>query len=177
MRYIGIDPGSSQSGIVEVEYSNKVFKLVEKLILENEEACTWLKNKLIDLNTQCISVEVSLEFVQSYGIANALLYQTACWSGEFRRVCKDNNVTIYFHARPKIASYITGSKWKDALVRQALIERIGGTKKGEPLYKVTSHMLPALAAAVYHAEGAVLGSWTQEETVKEIKKADQQIAA
>ncbi len=158
-KYIGIDPGPTKTGVVEIDYANAVTTVQSKGVFENEDAANWLKCKLCSE----FEIEVAIEFVQSYGISGDSLYQTAAWAGEFRRIAKDAGCNAYFHSRPKVASYITGSKWKDSIVRQALIERIGGTKKGEPLHGVTSHILPALATAVYHAEGAVLGKWSQEE--------------
>lgn len=156
---IGIDPGPLKTGFVKIEYENARYVIFDKGVLENEAAIDWLKEQLRHKDA-----EVAIEFLQSYGIAGDSLFQTAAWAGEFRRVAKDFGVPVFFHSRPKVASYITGTKWKDSLVRAALIQRIGGTKKGEPLHGVTSHILPALATAAYHVEGAVLGRWSQSDS-------------
>lgn len=177
-KYIGIDPGPFVTGVVFIEYENGIVKIIDKANLENEtlegiDAVQWLRT-ILGVNP---GAEVAIEFVQSFGTAGESLYQTAAWAGEFRRIAKDMGSLAFFHYRKHIAAHIAGVNSKDAAVRRALIERIGGTKKGEPMHGVTSHMISALATALYHAEGAVLGEWTQEAMTRKAQEAAEKKAA
>lgn len=151
---MGIDPGTDQSAFV---------LLVDRKI----EGYGIVDNALMPAEIKKIGcrygddLRVAIEFIQNYGgPVGRDVFETCAWAGEYRQVCKEFGFGWYFYARPQIKAAIAGtSKGNDSLVRQALIRRYGGTKKGEPLYAIKTHMWAALAVATYCLDGAVLGAW------------------
>jgi len=86
--------------------------------------------------------------------------------GRFER-CWGYFNNVYLYARPTIISHITGGVVgrKRGVIRRALMLRLGGTHKGEPLHGISKHKWDALAAGIYHSDGAKLGGvdWARIE--------------
>jgi len=158
----GIDPGTTDSALVsfEMEPFPQEMVIVDKLYLPNAE----LEQFLADRGNS--KDHLAIEFLQSYGMSVGQdVFLTARAVGRFE-VCWGYQDNVHLYARPTILTHITGGirakKKKD--VRNALILRFGGTKKGQPLYGVrVDHEADALAVGVYHADGAPQGwvNWAQ----------------
>ena len=98
------------------------------------------------------------EGVESYGMAvGAEVFETVFQTGRmFEAACRDyGDGHVHRLFRKQIKLHLCGSvRAKDANIRQALIDRFGGSKaKGTkaqpgPLYGVSSHCWAALAVAV-----------------------------
>ena len=156
---IGIDPGTTESGIVVIDNDYTVVS-AEKELNENI-AWKWLDNESI-IRDQVDTVVI--EAIQSYGMAvGASVFTTCFWIGRFWQKALEGNVDVFLYSRPKIFRGVVGqSKGGDAAMRQALLTRFGGDKKGEPLNILKgggSDKRSAFAAAVYHLDGAKLGEW------------------
>ena len=101
---------------------------------------------------------VAIEWIQSYGMAVGRdVFETCYWVGRFAQAVHDVDVTRI--PRRDIKLHLCGTaRARDTNVRQALIDRFGGsggrkaavgTKAAPgPLYGVKSHMWSALALAV-----------------------------
>lgn len=71
--------------------------------------------------------------------------------GRIIEIVKDERCFLY--KRTTIKARLCGTvSVGDPDVRRALIARYGGTKKGEPLGEIVSHMWSALGVATYHAD-------------------------
>jgi len=94
------------------------------------------------------------------------VFLTCRWVGRFER-CWGYFNNVYLYARPTIISHITGGVVgrKRGVIRRALMLRLGGTHKGEPLHGISKHKWDALAAGIYHSDGAKLGGvdWARIE--------------
>lgn len=149
---MAIDPGTYQSAVAVLDVNGK---LSWAAIYDNQDLLNKLK---LEEDLQC---DVAIEMIQSYGMpVGREIFETCVWIGRFSQVLYDKGLDPQFYSRTKVKSYVTGSaKAKDKDVRQAMILRYGGTKKGEPLAGVTKDMWAALAVATYHKDGAILGGW------------------
>lgn len=166
MRTVGIDPGPTQSALVLLE-GNEV---KDKGIFCNHDALQWLRDTL----SQYGVCDVAIEFIQSYGMpVGSEVFKTCLWAGRFVQVAEECGATVRLYSRPKIKAYVTRQAHaKDSDVRQSLMLRYGGTKKLEALCGFKTHLWSALAVAVYHADGAKLGGWTDEgDSVQQVRAA------
>jgi hypothetical protein len=107
---------------------------------------------------------VCIETIQSYGMAvGRTVFETCIWIGRFQQTALNGCGIVHLYARPAIFRAVTGqSKGGDAALRQALLTRFGGDKKGEPMNVLKgggSDKRSAFAVAVYHLDGAKLGEW------------------
>lgn len=96
---------------------------------------------------------LAIEWLQSYGMAVGQdVFLTCRCVGRFEKSWGYQE-NIYLYARPSILSHITGGVRgkgsSDSRIRQSLILRFGGTKKGEPLHGIHNHKWAALAVATY----------------------------
>jgi hypothetical protein len=97
-----------------------------------------------------IGPEVVIEKICSYGMAvGEEVFETVYWSGRFAQAAGGNVGRL---PRLKVKLQLCrDSKAKDANIRQALIDRFGGSaaiKKGGPLHKVSGDVWAALGVAV-----------------------------
>ncbi len=103
--------------------------------------------------------QLAIEFVQSYGMAvGQTTFLTVRAIGRFEKAF-GNDANIYLYTRPTILTHITGGVRgkKKTQVIQSLKLRFGESRKGQPLEGISNHLWDALAAAVYHHDGAKLG--------------------
>lgn len=154
-RIFAIDPGQRESGWVV--YSDG--RVVNCGVCPNES----LRGKLMDMNAFC-TAPVVCEMIGHYGTgmpAGKSVFDTCVWIGRFQELAVDTFDIVY---RPDVKLFLCGSRRaKDANIRQALIDRFGGSKeiaigrKAEPgpLYHVKNHAWAALAVAVYYWETVV----------------------
>jgi hypothetical protein len=102
--------------------------------------------------------DLVIEQVASYGMpVGAEVFETVFWSGRFAEASVPRRV--HRITRKAIVTHLCGSaRAKDSNVRQALIDRFGGTdaigRKATPgpLYGVTRDVWAALAVAICYVE-------------------------
>ncbi len=152
MRILGIDPGTKESAYVI--WDDAIEEVIEKDILPNavlanifsQRAPFWLRYweriaiEMIDNNGQAVGNET---------------FETVLWIGVFLKSlgCDLSDIHKYLVYRRKVKINLCGTMKgiHDSNVRMALINRFGppGVKAAPgKLYKVTSHMMSALAVAV-----------------------------
>lgn len=140
MKILAIDPGTIHSAFVLYEDG----KLLDKGILANENMAGHIRDgSAVDV--------VVLEFIQAYGMAvGREVFETVCWCGKFMREAERRRFQVLRVGRPTVKSFVTGaSRSGDSQVRQALLLKYGGAKKGEPLEGVKKDIWAALAVADY----------------------------
>lgn len=121
---IGIDPGTTESGIVRIGDDYKIF-YADKV--ENDWMIEFLRT--ITPSIECVVVES----IQSYGMQmGASTIQTCYMIGRIVQVCKDLLLPCKLIPRPEYGKAIIGSnKVNDALIRTALENRFGSYDKGK----------------------------------------------
>lgn len=147
-RILAIDPGPENSAWVEWEDG----ELVDFGIATNG-------GMLGVCSTAVRGTVVVIEQIRSMGMAvGAEVFDTVHWSGRFDQASLPNAVVLI--PRHKVKSHLCGNqKAKDQNIRQALIDRFGGStaiRKGGPLYGVSKDVWSALALAVTYADGGHL---------------------
>lgn len=99
---------------------------------------------------------VVIESIQSYGMAVGRSVFDTCYNiGRILQRCEDLDIRTFLYPRPEYARRICGvGKISDTVLRQALLLRFGGDKKGEPLHLLrgNSDKRSAFAVAVYHLD-------------------------
>jgi hypothetical protein len=99
---------------------------------------------------------VAIESIQSYGMAVGRSVFDTCYSiGRILQRCDDLYIPWYLYPRPEYTRRICGvGKINDAVLRQALLLRFGGDRKGEALYQLKGNTdkRSAFAVAVYHVD-------------------------
>jgi hypothetical protein len=142
---LGIDPGPAESAFALVTDDQRVLQADK---VENES--------LIERLRQAPPAHVAIESIQSYGMAvGRSVFDTCFFIGELVRTCKDAGIPYTLVPRPEYTRRICGvGKVNDAVLRQALLLRFGGDKKGEPLalLKGCTDKRSAFAVAVYHLD-------------------------
>lgn len=147
---LGIDPGPTESAYCFVGPGYRV------------DAANKVGNAgLIAMLKQCDVAAVAIESLQCYGMAvGREVFETAYMIGRLIQVCEDRGITYTLYPRPEYTRRLCGvGKVNDGVLRQALLLRFGGDKKGEPLHllKGSTDKRSAFAIAVYHRDvtGAV----------------------
>lgn len=136
---LAIDPGPTQSAFLT--YEGMIYNFGK---VDNEELLRMLLN---DLSPN----RMVIEKIASMGMAvGAEVFETCVWTGRFMQVFgadKCDRIT-----RHQVKINLCGSaRAKDANIRQACIDRFGGSqaiKKGGPLYGVSGDCWSALAVAL-----------------------------
>lgn len=143
MRYIGIDPGSTESGVV-VWLNGKVGM---SAVMPNEE----LRQRLAGNARIAMPSTLAIEMFSVASTCGIEVFESCRWVGVFQATWGDRHPHRLVVRKEIYHELLGGSVGKDTLVRQALIARIGpiGTKtKPGPLFGVVSHEWQALAVAV-----------------------------
>ena len=142
---LGVDPGPVGSAFALVSEDQRVIR-ADKVG----------NDSLIEQIRQNPPEHVASESIQSYGMAvGRSVFDTCFFIGEVIRTCKDAGIPFTLYPRPEYTRRICGvGKVNDAVLRQALLLRFGGDRKGEPLYalKGNSDKRSAFAVAVYHLD-------------------------
>jgi hypothetical protein len=97
---------------------------------------------------------VACEHIQCFGMAVGVsVFETAYWIGEFRCLAKAKGTLFLPVYRSEVKlHFCSNMRAKDANIRQALIDRLGGPgtkKKPGPTYGVKGDIWSALAIAVF----------------------------
>lgn len=142
-----IDPGPEHSAAIAYSVTTS----------EIRNAGTWPNEELVGILHTGLSPTVArvvIEKVESFGMpVGAEVLETVFWSGRFAEAARPRPVERI--GRKKIKLHLCGtSAAKDPNVRQALLDRFGGsaakgTKKAPgPLYGIANDLWSALAVAV-----------------------------
>lgn len=142
---LGVDPGPAESAFALVTGDQQVLR-ADKVG----------NDSLIERIRQAPPAHVAIESIQSYGMAvGRSVFDTCFFIGELIRTCKDAGIPFTLYPRPEYTRRICGvGKVNDAVLRQALLLRFGGDRKGEPLFalKGCTDKRSAFAVAVYHLD-------------------------
>lgn len=159
MILLAIDPGPAQSAWVILDATKAPSSFG---IWQNEELLDPLRALLFNEPPGAFDVvdRVVIEKIASYGMAvGAEVFETVFWSGRFAEAA--HPVPVDRVTRMAVRMHLCGSsRAKDPNIRQALIDRFGGsaaigtTKARGPLYGVAKDVWSALAVAVTYADGA-----------------------
>ena len=151
MIVIGVDPGPKQSAFVVLRDGERV---MDKGIVPNH----WLRGYLRNYGNQLVVIQpkvVVFEQVESFGMAVGRdVFETVFETGRLFQVVAEVATRL---PRKAVKLHLCHSmRAKDSNIRQALIDRFGGSKAVAiglkktpgPLYGVRSHEWSALALAV-----------------------------
>lgn len=150
---MAIDPGSTQSAWLVLNPAT--FGIRSFAITPNEELLEHLRTGVsADVNV------VAIEWIESFGMAvGREVFETVHWSGRFTEAIESRRGRVVQLPRRTVKLHLCGSpRAKDPNIRQALVDRFGGSAakgtkaKPGPLYGVANDVWSALAIAVTHAE-------------------------
>lgn len=149
MTILAIDPGTTESAWMTFDG-----KPVASGIVDNHELLNMLRaekwffcSHLAIEGIQCLGMPVGKE-----------TFETCIWIGRFVEAFTEDFTLVY---RKDVKLHLCGSaRAKDPNIRQALIDKFGGSKAAAigvkktpgPLYGVRSHVWSALAVAVTYCE-------------------------
>jgi hypothetical protein len=143
-----IDPGTTESALV-------VYAVHEQRVIQHETiANEVMLERLGWAARQFVGAVLVVEQIESFGMAvGRETFETVWWAGRFHQV-----FTVGPRARVTrrdVKLHLCGtSKAKDANIRQAILDRFGGSsaigrkKTPGPLYGVKGHEFAALAVAL-----------------------------
>ena len=158
MIVLAIDPGSERSAFVILDTGWD--ELLSFDTWTNEGLVSWLRNVAFPVPRG--PTQVIIEKVEGFGMAvGAETFETVFWSGRFAEAAYP--LPVHRIGRKAVKLHLCGeTRAKDPNVRQALIDRYGGTggkdaaigRKGArgPLYGVSKDVWAALAVAVTWAD-------------------------
>ena len=146
MRLVAIDPGSEQSAVITLDGVRVLFLD----IMPNELLRDWLRvgGGYGDADRP----PLALEMIASYGMAvGRTVFETCVWIGVFAEAWSPGHVEYVYRREVKL-HLCNSARAKDSNIRQALIDRYGGTrqlalgtkKKPGPLYGVSKDLWAAL---------------------------------
>lgn len=156
---LAIDPGSDVSGWLA--YVPEHREVTNFAIESNEDLLHRLRT-----DTFAVGLTVVLEWTAPRGMpASAELFETLFWAGRFAEAARSSGLPVDRLERSTVKRFLCGTTAaKDSNVRQALIDRFGGTGGKDvaigrkatpgPLYGISAHCWAALAVAVTYADQA-----------------------
>jgi hypothetical protein len=146
LKIMGVDPGSAETAYCLV---NEDLSIMRANKISNQEFLNYLSMIRFPF-------ELAIEGIQSYGmVVGREIFDTCYMIGRTYQVCENSSIGKAIYNRPEYARAICGvGKVNDAVLRQVLMTRFGGDRKGEPLnqLKGCSDLRSAFAVAVYHAD-------------------------
>lgn len=145
-----IDPGSSVSGWLA--YVPEHREVTNFAIEPNEALLDRLRT-----DTFAVGLTVVIEWTAPRGMpASAELFETLFWAGRFAEAARGSGLPVERVERKAVGRYLCGvQSAKDSNIRQALIDRFGGSpaiRKGGALYGISKDVWSALAIAVTYAD-------------------------
>lgn len=154
MIVLAVDPGTTHSAWVLLVGESVV---MGHDFEENEALATRLEDGPFGL---CHFDAIVFEKIEAMGMAvGAETFETVFWTGRFFQIASKLCTCVDRLPRRAVKLHLCGSmKAKDANIRQALIDRFGGSaaigKKATPgpLYGLRAHEFAALAVAVTWAD-------------------------
>jgi len=154
MRILAIDPGTHESGWVVYDIDGGT--VLNGAVTDNDA----LLCGLVDQEPfETVDMHLAIEMIASYGMpVGREVFETCVWIGRFIQAAQIEHTFIY---RRDVKRHVCNNAHaKDSNIRQALIDRFGGSKEAAiglkktpgPLYGFKSHMWAALAVAVTHGD-------------------------
>jgi hypothetical protein len=143
-----LDPGTTHSALIRIagDVVTGGVWTNEELVYEMREIC-W--------RPESESGHLVIESIESYGMAvGREIFETVFWSGRFAQVWEGSLGIDSWSLLPRRAVKLAlcgSARAKDANIRQALIDKFGGSaciRKGGVLYGIKSHLWAALALGV-----------------------------
>lgn len=148
-----IDPGPTQSAFLALAVSTAFGGGIVGRIWDNDLLVEHLRDAVEP------SGHLVIEQIESMGMAvGAETFETVFWSGRFAQAWQEQGYGYSWSrlTRRQVKLHLCCSmRAKDANIRQALIDKFGGstcTKKGGVLYGIRSHCWAALAVGVTYRE-------------------------
>lgn len=144
---VAVDPGPEKSALIEYRRSTP-----QRMMIEDNHV---IANTLTGYRPHDV---LAVEMVASYGMSVGKdVFETCVWIGRFIECFSGDHFEKVY--RKDVKMHLCGSnRAKDSNIRQALIDRFGGTegksgavgtkKAPGPLYGIKSHLWAALAVAV-----------------------------
>lgn len=160
MILIALDPGSKTTGIVRYDTDGRGRVLFSRSELKNEDVLMSFNRVPFPFTSGDV---IACEWIEYYGAfinAGADVFDTCRWIGRFQEKACWLKTPFHLVTRRDVKLHLCGNmKAKDQHVRQALLDRFGGSKKAKgtkrspgPLYGVSGHAWSALAVAITFAE-------------------------
>jgi hypothetical protein len=144
---LGIDPGPTETAFC---VANDDYTILSADKVANKMLIASLKNNSLPYK------EAVVESLQSFGMpVGREVFETAYMIGRLQQRLEDEGLIVTLYPRQEYAHSICGTgKISDSILRQALLLRFGGDKRGEPLNKLkgSSDLRSAYAVAVYHLD-------------------------
>jgi len=124
LRFLAIDPGSTESGYVVIDEN---YKVLEKDKIHNEDLVNWILEG--HFNQDCCIIEM----VASYGMAvGQTVFDTCVWIGRFRQAAifsGGGQVSLF---RKDVKMNLCGqTRAKDSNITQALVDRFSFPRHAE----------------------------------------------
>jgi len=145
---LGIDPGWEKSAYVVLSDGVVIRKGIEL----NGEFANTMRAMALGANLQ-----VAIEKIQSFGKKFPVgkhIFETCYMIGRIEEIFRFK--TVFRYPRKTIVTHCCGvATAGDPRVREAMIARYGGIKKGEPMYGIVNDLWSALAVCTYHADKEV----------------------
>lgn len=165
-----IDPGTEQSAVVL--YNPALHNVPHHVTWPNAEILPWLENIGRDMRTRSLSridLHLAIETIEAMGMpVGREVFETVWWAGRFHQAWGATGLA-HRVTRRQVKLHLCGSmKAKDANIRQAILDRFGGTsaigRKATPgpLYGLHGHEFSALAVALTFAD--TVGATRRQET-------------
>ena len=151
MKILAIDPGTIESGWVKYD-TNK------KEIFGHAKECN---SNILSVIRGTSADVLAIEMVKCYGMPMGdTTIDTVVWIGRFIQVASGKMKIVRIPRKTVCGHICNSAKAKDSHIRQALIDRFGGTKEKAigvksspgPLYKMCEDARSALAVAITYAE-------------------------
>jgi hypothetical protein len=148
MNIVGIDPGPEKNGLVRFECESRGFKLRDILVRTVGDFTLDELKRFCGSIANHEGIKETVFYCESFVLHSTFkqIVPTIINIGRILEIIESRGGTIQLVERPVIKKWLGCQT--DSMVRQYLISRFGGTKKGEPLHGLHTHHWPALAAAV-----------------------------
>lgn len=155
---IGIDPGNEQTGWCKIRVGpGSAGAPAVEIIDAGKQPNACVRDMLMRIGIDGYRYVV-IENIQSYGgqVGRATL-DTCIEIGRYVEICEQRGLPHLLIPRPEYARWMADGarKVNDSVLRQALMLRYGGDKKGEPLHLLKgggSDKRSAFAVAAYAVE-------------------------
>lgn len=158
MTIYGLDPGTEMSALVVLDTQSG---LPHGWLLErNEDLLVRLRDIASISSSAGSTPSLSIEYVESMGMpVGRTTFATVLWAGRFMEAFEPHRALLIPRGLVK-RHHCESRKANDSNIRQAIMDRFGGTreqafgtKKAQgPLYGITSHKMQALAVALVLAD-------------------------
>jgi hypothetical protein len=151
MKIIGIDPGTTESGVCIIDVAGGKIKILQCEKLHNESIRRLLQDKLYLGDPD---YEAACETMQCMGMAvGQEVFETCMHIGRYQQICEGLGTELQMYKRHDYARFFMGKvrKVTDAGLYQALRDYMRWQTGKEPKeVKGPSDKRSALAVAIYH---------------------------